>query len=126
MSSCYDRIGIEKARTLYAVARALGKEIELKHLDKTCRTLHAVPMDEQVAVVEENGTRTETRTRIFRIPVQDGFEATKKDTEPVVPGDLIKFNQRNYYVLQGGITKLSQDHIYEVQCIQRKRMGSGA
>lgn len=125
MSSIYERLGIEKARTLYAVARAVGSTIEFKHLDKTCRTLYCVPLDEDVAVVEENGMQTETRTRIFRIPVQDGFDRTTNDMEPVVPGDLVKFNSRNYYVLQGGITKVSNDRIYEVQCIQRKRMASG-
>jgi len=123
--TAYEQIGLDKARTLYAVARAIGQTIELKHRDKTCRTLYAVTRDEQVAVVEENGIQTQTCTRMFRIPIQDGFDVTRKDSEPVIPGDMIVFNLRNYFVLQGGITKVSNDYIYEVNCIQRKRLASG-
>jgi hypothetical protein len=125
MSTAYDKIGLDKARTLFSVCKAIGKTITLNHLNKTFRELYALPLDEDVSVVAESGIQTETRTRVFRIPIQDGFDVTRDDKEPLVPGDCISFNGRNYYVLQGGVKKVSNDYIYEAQCIQRKRAASG-
>ena len=123
--SAFDQIGKAHSYALLASSKALGAEVEFKHRDEKCVDLWTMPQDEEIAVVEENGIQTETRTRLFRIAVQHGFEATKNGQEPVIPGDKIVFQQRNYWVLEGGISKIGNGYIYEINTIQRKRLASG-
>ena len=123
--SVFKSIGRAHAAAQLATAKAIGVQVEFLHRAEPCVLLFCTLGDEEIAVVEENGIQTETRTRTFTIPSQDGFSFENNIQEPVLPGDRIAHDNRSYYALEGGILKAGNDSIYVIRCINRKRLASG-
>ncbi len=124
--SAFKNIGDALARAELGIARGIGRLIEFQHRDEKCRNFWANIGDEEISIVQDGGVDTETRTREFRIPIQEHFRDDDDDTqEPITPGDKIVMDDKEYHVLVGGIKKEGFDGIYVVRAVQRKRLSSG-
>ena len=120
----YEDIKKIEAEAELIEAQVMELVVEFCHRGGTAVCLAALYVKEGNGVVTEGGKQRESRLLFCRVPAnQCGFEVSFNDTEPVIPGDTLKYNGKTFYVQKEGITRIGD--VYEITAAEKKRLASG-
>lgn len=123
--SARDRIGDGRARASLAVARNLGVTIQFTHRDADPVSLKARVLGDRIESVSRGPIFQELRVLTLQISTaQAGFPVATDEAEPVTPGDLVEYLDREYAVLDP-VEKNAQSTVYTLRCTERKRLHQG-
>ncbi|MCW8128912.1 MAG: hypothetical protein KIS92_00880 [Planctomycetota bacterium] len=119
-----DRIGAGLARASLAVAGRVGIEGAFSHRGGEAVTLRASVVSEGIEQVETNIGLSELRVLRLQIPVQPGFAYPEGEGEPVTPGDVFTYKDREWSAIQP-IEKDSTGRVYLVRFVEDKPLTLG-
>ena len=120
----YEEIKKIEAEAELIDAQVMGLVLEFSHRGAAFICVAALYVKEGNSVVTAGGKQRENRLLTCRVPAnQFGFLATETDAEPVLPGDVLKFNGKSFSVNKDGIERAGD--VYVLVASEKKRLASG-